>query len=314
MMTSEQGGLSFHLHHDNAGWPTDSNEYRFGTWSSEQVELRVRKSADRLLHVHGWLAPNRSFHLNSTLHGVADGCFVVITWSADVAQLFMNGVEWDKASIQTNQKSMDRPAGHKVNHYLMPLIETDSVPTREDLFLQTLLDLEVAASIGKYMLLVRASATLRQLLIDGHRLIDQVNQHHRIKLTFRVKDVWTPLEHRHMRNRPAVTALGASLEPDRTYPVGDVKDMSLDEFLKIPILFVKAERFSIADIIRYLSHIEGGVHIGRPKTPADERLVALRDLRINNTPLAVRQMVPIINVVLAGLRPLRLAVASNNNS
>ena len=63
----------------------------------------------------------------------------------------------------------------------------------KDLFIHTLNDLEKRVeSTDEYDVLM-AAALLRKLLVDGGRLMDQINRAHRLKLRFRISDV-SPLE------------------------------------------------------------------------------------------------------------------------
>ncbi len=174
---------------------------------------------------------------------------------------------------------------------------------RNELFLRTLEDLRMRVATGRrdQYEAIGIAALLRKLLLDDHPLIDQVNRTHRIRLRF-------------------VTALPASTtEDDLPLPpppgaspfVRGLKEVTRDGLLSRFAGWVAPHAYTVRDLILYVANIKGAVHAGRARDAREEALVnAGNDIEIAGFDPAVYSLFGIAEVVLGGLEPLRVAVAS----
>ena len=174
---------------------------------------------------------------------------------------------------------------------------------RNELFLRTLEDLRTRITTGRrdeYQA-IGLAALLRKLLLDDHPLIDQVNRKHRIRLRF-------------------VTALPASMTEDDlplAPPPGappfvrGLKEVTKDGLLSRFAAWVAPHAYTVRDLILYVANIKGAVHAGRARDAGDDALVVAGDeIEIAGFDPAVYALFGIAEVVLDGLEPLRVAVAS----
>ena len=173
----------------------------------------------------------------------------------------------------------------------------------ERLFLETLHDLESRIAGGKDYDFTRATALLRQLLLDKRPLVHAVNERYRVKLRFELApprgplppDIEEPLFH------------GVPLMP---FPGGSVQH-SLAEFLGREVLLSDRVRYSVADVIRTIAHVFGGVHNEKPTSEMEVGLGALAErLRFagNAAPQAVLR--DIARIALQGLLPLAAVIVA----
>jgi len=193
--------------------------------------------------------------------------------------------------------------------------------TRDQLFLDTLRDLREKHRSNQPYDLLRGSGLLRQLLLDGHSLVDQVNRAHRLKIEFNTIDFTlkppVPIE----RIRLHWTNLDASATPRAmTIRVDRAK------LLSAPVLVFKGREFTVHDLIQTAANVWGGVHSGSAKSDQQRELTemqvtlpasqvvavmkqALAELRIEvAVPDAVSALRGVIHVVVRGLEPLEQAM------
>src|SRR5215212_3377761 len=188
-------------------------------------------------------------------------------------------------------------------------IEIDKIA----LFLHTLKDLRRLVAIGDDYSMLRASAMLRQLFLDGSSsLVHQVNrQPHKVQLRFPV----CGREYREMVLEDAPMFYSALGGIHSSGPMGSsVEQLTLDQFLATQVLKLGPQVLRVGDLIRISANVLGGVHSGEPKRPEDKALAeALVDFRkavsVRDQALEAVQMKPIILVALDGLQPLADAVS-----
>lgn len=174
------------------------------------------------------------------------------------------------------------------------------------LFLDTLADLRHRSSAdAKEYDLVQAAGLLRRLLVDGQRLIDQVNREHRMRLAFVVN---TPPE------RSAGATLWAradGLDPETSYRQVPTT-LDLAGFLREEVIMTEGHLVTLREAILYLSHVEGGVHAGRPTGPKEEALHRLASDRVfNGYTLASRTIAAAARITSRALDPMRTAVEAD---
>lgn len=127
--------------------------------------------------------------------------------------------------------------------------------SHEKLFLGTVQDLRTKIRTNKPYNLIRACGLCRHLLLDEHPLLHQVNKKYKLPITFYIKDYKnTPLSHDY-KGSGGRTIL----------PIGDSKNVKLDEFLNTKILYYNRHEFTVREIIRAGSHYFGGIHSGKPE-------------------------------------------------
>lgn len=180
------------------------------------------------------------------------------------------------------------------------------------LFEHVLSDLEqrIQPDASEYDAL-KAAALLRQLLIDGNRLVDQVNRELRLPLRFEVNDRGAP-QPVQPGNRIVFWAFQDGLDPATTAEVGLVQQLPLKAFLRFGIVLVKERMYTVHEVLDQLAHIDGGVHSGSPKT-LDEQVPAAwgHSVQIEDQSALARSVRAVGRVTLKALQPLREAAGAN---
>ena len=221
-----------------------------------------------------------------------------------------------------------------------------SVVTDDELFCATLEDLEERVVRARDYDLLRVSALIRQLLLDGVPLVQRVAPRRR-SLTFRVRDLEPPpdlgargfwfagenldpeftmaggmamgdvVEIKRAMSPAEVQALAERWKATGTVGPGSgqVHPLRLERFLKLVVVAARERRFSVRDVIRYLAHKAGGVHSEAPSDPTDQALADLAsDLRLAENSSVARAVVGIARVAIAGLAPLRDEVLADRTA
>jgi hypothetical protein len=180
--------------------------------------------------------------------------------------------------------------------------------TIEELFLQTLLDLEQRLLQADEYALLRAAALLRQLLLEEHPIASEVNRSRRLKLTFTVTDIG-PYFEMLLQDGANFYSTEDGLDPVFTAPFGQSLDLTRDQFLKRRVMVVNGNILSVHDVIDQLAHVEGGVHVGTARTAKEKALKeAATAFRIGDLPGGTLMIAAIARVTLVALRDLRDAV------
>ena len=169
------------------------------------------------------------------------------------------------------------------------------------LFLNTLSDLETRLGGTGYDLL-RASALLRQLLLDGTPLVHLVNRRHRVRLEFTTLDTTV---------RPPIvpTTHWQNLDTSQ-FPHAKTRTVKIHGLLATYLLSYRGEEFTVRDVIKAGAELKGGVHSLNPRTDEERVLRDLDDvLNVGGLDASTAAMRGIIQVVLRGFRPLFLVVS-----
>ena len=142
--------------------------------------------------------------------------------------------------------------------------------TPDELFIRRLDDLHLSINSGDEYEVLDASGIIRQLFLDDHPLVDQVNKNHRQKLQFRVNQPIFP-------DIPGIPAPDiwceiGSIDPRRFPQLGESSVLNRNPFLGLLIGRVQGHDYSVKDIISFVANVAGGVHAGSPKNAKDEAL------------------------------------------
>ena len=172
------------------------------------------------------------------------------------------------------------------------------------LFLNTMDDLQARLNQRDPYSILGVSALLRKLLVDDDPLAFQVNRKYRLGFKFSVT-VFRP------RTEALAWSVGDGLDPNTTIVKRQVQQLKLDKFLKVRVLVMRGNVFTVHDIIKFEANVMGGVHAGAPRRPEDEILLAAeRFFGVGGYPSVLRSLLPIGRVAHAGLLPLSNYVRS----
>jgi hypothetical protein len=180
---------------------------------------------------------------------------------------------------------------------------------REGLFLDTFADLEGKAANPDRYELIKASGSLRLLLLDAEPLVHQVNRDYRLKIQFTFREL-------PKTGQENVIAAWVRL-PKGTNPRDESKTITagLGTFLAAGCLAVNGRVLTVRDVILTNANLKGGVHLGRlGKEDAGEAgvLMADRVMVVGGAEASLAALCDIIQVTLEGLRPLVEAVQNTS--
>ncbi len=145
------------------------------------------------------------------------------------------------------------------------------------LFLRTLNDCKSAIQNPDDYQLLRATALLRQLLLDANRLLDVVNRDRREKIRFRIADSWQTQHTRLVISmNPSIYTVADGLYPGTSLPNTPVVELSRDQFLKHPVAYASGRYYTVGEIVQHCANILGGVHFGAPQSESEGMLSALQ--------------------------------------
>jgi hypothetical protein len=179
----------------------------------------------------------------------------------------------------------------------------------DELFIHTLDDLEdrVRGPLPEYRLLGIAGL-LRKLLIDDNPLVDQVNRHHRRRLTFVVSD---SREYEELVKSMGATFMTAEdgIDPVGAPPGFGRLELNRSQFLKHRAMLTQNEEISVADLIQHGANVAGAVHLSNPRKPTHKEISKWAgQFSPGGYPAGTRSLQAIGRVVLRTLEPLRAAV------
>jgi hypothetical protein len=176
----------------------------------------------------------------------------------------------------------------------------------DQLFLDTLRDLETRIVAQDPYTILGAAALIRKLLLDDHPLVHQVNRAHRLRLSFE------PTKRRAIPPgvpEPVLWATQDGFDPDTAPPFLERQTVNLEQLLACVLLTVRGQPFTLREIVQFEAHVMGAVHAGTPKEEKERALVEInRYFAIGGYRTSLRQLRAISRVILKGLAPLRAAI------
>jgi hypothetical protein len=181
----------------------------------------------------------------------------------------------------------------------------------DTLFLETLADLRRRSNAGPAYEVQQLAALLRKLLLDGQPLVDAANRTRRLRLRFRVYD-GSPYQDLVLSDGPMFYSLQDAFDPE-TVAVANARfaEVNRDGLLGRGLVLLDGIWFSVADIVKYVAHVEGAVHLGEPDDDK-QRALAASDIRIGgyDSPV-VRSLLAVARVVARGLEPLEARIRAD---
>jgi len=231
------------------------------------------------------------------------GGFGVIsfTWTKEETRLLINGtaLRFRSADDVPCIIKLSERARYREPVYLE--LSADAKLNRiERLFVETIKDIQSKLDDPSHYNLIRAAGMLRQLFLDGSRLIDQVNRYHRVRLRFEI----VPFE----RELSIVPEFHwCRISPGPSFLASEVCD--LDHFLHATCVFGEKHKFSVYDLIVCCSHVFGGVHSGSPSNNKESELLRLQEAILAGGESVVDSTLrDICDVALRGCVPLMEAL------
>lgn len=285
--------------------------FSLGTWPISQAVVLVSDSINsKQIQLIG--LPDGSLGLriiNSGVHEyyetdiiVADGgvkIVVTISYSSSGPSIRINGIDIGCAAAGSREKEI-----FKIHSQSAPFAEdllmfSSDVPSyathAEALFIRAIGDLAKAAKSNDWYVLLKSSADLRLLLLDG--LLHKANERHRLKVDFCVAANAEP---------PPVDIdkLWNNIAP-RDLPEKLLTTVNLDQLLRLRIFESKNGALTVKDVVRAAANADGGVHLGSPDR-AEEGVVLMLDKEVTFFGHAASRQVlkDICKVVVAGSIPL----------
>lgn len=163
--------------------------------------------------------------------------------------------------------------------------------------------------------LLRLPALLRPLLMGG--LIDQVNREFKLKIRFEIGH--TVQDGRNLppelRESMVFSTVADGFDPaifdstDAPPFFAQRREVSRDELLKAPLIFLAGYTFTVHDLIENLGYVFGLIHSGVPKTPEQVALLEWRrTTQVGGNPVGLLEIRAVARVVHRALLPLREAL------
>ena len=193
----------------------------------------------------------------------------------------------------------------------------DQARVAEWLFVKTYEDLERRAksqTIDRYQLL-GCAGLLRKLLLDQQPLLDRVNTRYRLSLPFHAQE----MKKSHPRGLSAdylYWMQGSHILPG--HDSTPLKTYKRPDWVRHKVGQCPEGNITVGDLIKFASHVEGGVHAGRPSTPVEKALQRLTPSLIEDdipeevtVSSPIGQLMYVSGVTLSGMFPLYLLLSSN---
>lgn len=182
------------------------------------------------------------------------------------------------------------------------------ITEQEELFLNTLDDLEKRTNSSNSYEILGISLLLRKLLLDEQPLLDQVNRNYKRRIIFKCAKAPSWPEN---LPQPSLISAQDGIDPDTSISAFTVEELKRDQFLKFVVATTKDEEISVKDVILYEAHVKGGVHSGAAKKDAEKSLEAATEfIRISGHRISTRQLLSIGRVILKATRELRDEIES----
>jgi hypothetical protein len=174
------------------------------------------------------------------------------------------------------------------------------------LYLATIDDLERLANAGDAYSMLRASAMLRQLLLDTHPLVHVVNRKLRVKFSFTV--CGRAFTRAVLKMNPDLFCALDGIHAASSGMPNTAENLKLQEFLAEPILKVGSQLLTVRDLIEVSANALGGVHFDPKRADTEALAVFSAQVKVREQSLDAAQMRPLVLAVLDGLAPVTQAV------
>ena len=180
----------------------------------------------------------------------------------------------------------------------------------ELLFVRTLDDLHKSINSKDEYEVLRASALIRQLFLDGGKsLVDKIIRKYQHKLEFEVIDHTPP----DIGIDFLIWAVIDGIDPKSSPPHLPLVRKKRDSFFNMIVAIVDGHRYSISEIVKFVANVMGGVHSGSLKDEKDKNLVKLQEMYIfSDINVALLFIRSIGRIVLESLIPLQYLVLGLN--
>lgn len=238
------------------------------------------------------------------MQGEGDIVFVIsVTCSQGVCSIRVNGNELvlvPSGSWAADSFPLQRLARPKMKSISIESYVGDNATDAEALLVRSVHELYEMTIAADWYKLLKASAVLRLLLIDG--LCDRANKRHRKTIRFLVLNGDAlPF---------AVDQFWRTLSPGEwSHPSHQV--LSRHQFLRTPILKTNDGEITVSDCIEANANAGGGVHFGKPRTDAESLLMGYGERQIHLGHRADRlPLRDIAEVTCRALEPLVHAIQS----
>lgn len=162
-----------------------------------------------------------------------------INYAPSQPSIRINGIEIEVAPVGSRQKGICPLRSQPTIASREFAVLSNEVPAHatdaEALFIRTITDLANASTSNDWYLLLKSSAHLRLLLLDG--LLHQANERHKLKVEFRVADPGDP---------PPIDfdKLWHNIAP-HDLPEQQLTDVSLDQFLKLRVFESRSDSVTV---------------------------------------------------------------------
>ncbi len=224
--------------------------------------------------------------------------------------LYLDGkpVEILRDDLPQNKSLFEKEAQKTISDIEIKVIKEHFIRPDEVMLLNTVMELEQRLRSQEHYDIVKTAGLLRILLVDGGSLIDRTIKQRDIILIFKVDsrykkqmppDFPTPrVEHYNPGFRPSL----------------DLKNLSQEEFLNYECLRIEDSRYTVESVIKYFSHVKGGIHFRNPHSKAEKLLAEYEQ----NTEIYVREgsidlIRGISRVVIQAILPLLKDISDNQN-
>lgn len=203
---------------------------------------------------------------------VPEGAFkvvVTINYAPSQPRLTINGNEIAVAPVGSRRKKTLSLHWQPTAVSQTPIVVNNEIPTHatdaEALLIRTIAELSDASNSSDWYVLLKSSAHLRLLLLDG--LLHKANERHRLKIRFRVQAPGEP---------PPIV-------PDKIWYHIDPHDLpdnrltlvNLDQLLNLRVFESRNDSITVRDVIRAAANADGGVHLDTPRQAEEELVLAL---------------------------------------
>jgi hypothetical protein len=173
---------------------------------------------------------------------------------------------------------------------------------REELFLSVINELRSRIAAADEYSLIKASALVRQLVLEERPLVSVANKSLGLKFSFRV----APFKDDDFQINRNATWLFRDIFPRGTSPAAPIwQTVNRDDFLRAKCLAYLPDRFSVREVVKFCAHVKGGVHHGEPKDRLDVLMNEIdENSRVQGIGLAVKSIQGIGDALLDGIKPL----------